>query len=474
MIHCMRNIPVGRRIYLSVMAVFVTFAVAFIVFQQQREEEYKIGTLDIRLQDYNRRMAEALEMLGDSSRITVANYVATHKLPSLRVTMIDRGGNVIFDNVEPNYHNMPNHSNRTEVRQALQSGSGSDIDRISSTLNRDYFYSATYFPDQGIVIRSALPYDNDLSESLKADQHYIWFAITAMVLLTLVLYRFIHRLGDNITKLRIFAGRADRNESLETEDLVEFPDDELGEIAERIIKIYKRLQTTRKEQDVLKRQLTQNIAHELKTPVASIQGYLETILDNPHTDTPTREMFLKRCYAQSRRLTSLLQDISTLNRMDDAPDMTTFEEVDISQTVDNIAKETALQFEERHMTFTDRLPENIVVMGNQSLLYSVFRNLTDNALAHAGEGTTVTLTAEDRGDRWHFTFRDNGTGVSEEHLPRLFERFYRVDKGRSRKMGGTGLGLAIVKNAVMLHGGTISVKNNAGGGLQFDFTLKKQ
>ena len=118
--------------------------------------------------------------------------------------------------------------------------------------------------------------------------------------------------------------------------------------------------------------------------------------------------------------------------------------------------------------------ESHLVEGNQSLLYSVFRNLTDNAIAYAGEGTTITLSAKDEDRFWHFTFSDNGIGVPAEHLPRLFERFYRVDKGRSRKMGGTGLGLAIVKNAVLLHGGTISVRNVPTGGLQFDFTLKKQ
>ena len=120
-----------------------------------------------------------------------------------------------------------------------------------------------------------------------------------------------------------------------------------------------------------------------------------------------------------------------------------------------------------------------MVKGSPSLIYSVFRNLTDNAIAYAGTGTTITLTAqpienideEMKSPKWQFTFSDNGVGVPVEHLPRLFERFYRVDKGRSRKMGGTGLGLAIVKNAVLLLGGTIRVVNNFNGGLRFDFTL---
>lgn len=141
--------------------------------------------------------------------------------------------------------------------------------------------------------------------------------------------------------------------------------------------------------------------------------------------------------------------------------------------VASIIQDTSLEMSERGMTFDNKLPDGITVKGNQSLLYSVFRNLTDNAVAYAGEGTTITLSVEPKDEFWSFTFSDNGVGVPYEHLPRLFERFYRVDKGRSRKMGGTGLGLAIVKNAVLLHGGTISVSNNITGGLRFEFTLKR-
>ena len=139
--------------------------------------------------------------------------------------------------------------------------------------------------------------------------------------------------------------------------------------------MYKRIQTTRREQDVLKRQLTQNIAHELKTPVASIQGYLETILDNPHINEEMKSQFLQRCYAQSERLTSLLRDISTLNRLDDGSDMIDFEAVDITQMVSEIAHETALERESHKMTFENLLPDqHIIVKGNRSLLYSVFQS----------------------------------------------------------------------------------------------------
>ncbi len=469
----MRKISVGTRLYVSIMAIFLLFAIAFIVFQQVREKQYKIELLNEKLQNYNKQLADAMKYMGKADETTLDSYVKTHSLPNLRVTIIDNEGHVTFDNLEKNYNRFTSHANRPEIIEAQKKGSGSSVERNSKTLKQEFFYSATYFNDSKITIRSALPYNNDLAKSLQTDQHFIWFALTTIIILTLVLWRFLSRLGANITKLKFFASRADHNESLETEDLIAFPDDELGEIAERIIKIYKRLQSTRQEQDKLKRQLTQNIAHELKTPVASIQGYLETILDNPHIDEETKKRFLKHSYAQSQRLTSLLQDISTLNRMDDAPEIKENVEVNISQMVEDISKETALQLEKHHMSFIINLPENVIVHGNKSLLYSVFRNLIDNAIAYAGNGTTITLDAVENNKDWSFAFYDNGIGVANEHLSRIFERFYRVDKGRSRKLGGTGLGLAIVKNAVMIHGGTIQAKNLPTGGLRFDFNIKK-
>ena len=191
----------------------------------------------------------------------------------------------------------------------------------------------------------------------------------------------------------------------------------------------------------MRRELTQNIAHELKTPVASILGYTETILNTPGIDEDTRNQFIARTHMQAQRLTALLQDISILNRMDYAAN--------------------------------DSLPQGIIVRGNPSLLYSIFRNLIDNALNYAGQGSIVKVYAAEETDYWHFVFADNGVGIPPEHLPRIFERFYRIDKGRSRSLGGTGLGLAIVKNAVILHGGTITAKPTEGGGLTFEFSIKK-
>lgn len=468
----MNRISIGRKLYLSIMAVFLIFSIAFIIFQQDREKQFKVATLDLQLQMFNEQMAEMLQTKG-FSETEINRFLKTHAKRDMRITLIRPDGIVFFDNIRKDYTNISNHKNRDEVMQALRTGKGSTVERKSKTLKQDYFYSATYFKGQQLVVRSALPYNNDLIKSLQSDQHYIWFTLAALALLTIVIYRFVNSLDKNITKLKIFASRADQNESLDTDDLLDFPDDELGEIAERIIKIYKRLQSTRQEQDILKRQLTQNIAHELKTPVASIQGYLETIISNPQITEENQRQFIDRCYTQTERLTSLLRDISTLNRMDDGAKMMGKETVNISSIVAGILKETALQLQERKMKFENNLPDNIIVDGVRGLLYSVFRNLTDNAIAYAGEETTITLNAKKTDGHWHFTFSDNGQGVANEHLHRLFERFYRIDKGRSRKLGGTGLGLAIVKNAVLLHNGSIEVHNISPHGLQFAFSIKE-
>lgn len=464
------HLNVGQKLYVSVLSVFVLFALCFLVFQQIRERYYKVEMLDLRLQNYNNLLKDYIDQKGLNND-KIKKFVANKSPQGLRVTLIDKNGKVFFDNLRSDYATFNNHANRPEIKQARTKGHGSTVERTSITMEKDYFYSATWYADKKIYIRSALPYNNDLAASLHADQHFLWFAIIALIILTAVLYRFINRLGNNITKLNLFASNAAQNKSLEIDDLRAFPNDELGEIAERIIKIYKQLESTRNEQDKLKRELTQNIAHELKTPVASIQGYLEILLNNPRVNDENRQKFLQNSYAQCQRLASLITDISTLNRISDAPSEKEFKPVDIAQIIEKVEIDTKMQLEAQGMDIKKNIPARINVMGNESLLYSVFRNLTDNAIAYAGKNTRITISAELKDNYWLFTYADNGVGVSEKHLSRLCERFYRVDKGRSRMLGGTGLGLAIVKNAVLLHNGTIQVKNRQGGGLLFEFSI---
>ena len=229
------------------------------------------------------------------------------------------------------------------------------------------------------------------------------------------------------------------------------------------------------EESRMKRQLTQNVSHELKTPVSSIQGYLETILSNPDLSSDKRQFFLERCYSQSTRLTGLLRDISVLNRLDEASEMFDLTEVNITKLIAEIQKECSQDMEEKHITSEIILPGDPTVFGNNSLLYSIFRNLYDNAIAYAGENIRITVNCYKEDPKYYyFSFSDNGVGIPEEHINRIFERFYRVDKGRSRKIGGTGLGLSIVKNGVNFHKAQISAKSSPGKGVTFFFTLKKK
>ena len=229
------------------------------------------------------------------------------------------------------------------------------------------------------------------------------------------------------------------------------------------------------EESRMKRQLTQNVSHELKTPVSSIQGYLETILSNPDLSPDKRQFFLERCYSQSTRLTGLLRDISVLNRLDEASEMFDLTEVNITKLIAEIQKECSQDMEEKHITSEIILPGDPTVFGNNSLLYSIFRNLYDNAIAYAGENIRITVNCYKEDPKYYyFSFSDNGVGIPEEHINRIFERFYRVDKGRSRKIGGTGLGLSIVKNGVNFHKGQISAKSSPGKGVTFFFTLKNK
>lgn len=585
-----RILPFSQRLFLSVIFLFLGYAVCFMLFQYKREKAYKIELLNTQLQNYNNQLCDFLADHHGVNPDSMQSYVTTHMMPNLRVTLIDPSGKVVYDNTNANWKNFANHSSRKEVQDALMYGSGYSISRQSESIQgEEYFYSARYYPPYRIIIRSALPYNLSLAEHLQADSGYLWFALIICLVLIFIFYRFTRKLGKSITKLQQFAMKADRNEPIDMDILQTFPKNELGEISQHIIKIYKRLHrakealyiereklishlqtsheglgvftkerqeilvnnlftqyinnisdrnlrstneifdipelqpiieflnrnegnfskeekryamhlnknarsftveciifqdmsfeisindiTQEEEQARLKRQLTQNIAHELKTPVSSIQGYLETIISNPNIPQENVRVFLERSYAQSNRLTFLLRDISVLTRMDEAPELVEKEQVNLSKIVENILNEVALGLEEKHITVVNKLPSEVILTGSSSLLYSIFRNLTDNAIAYAGNDIQITINCFREDEKfYYFSFSDTGVGVPEEHLNRLFERFYRVDKGRSRKLGGTGLGLAIVKNAVLFHGGTIFAKNMPKGGLEFVFTLKK-
>ena len=232
--------------------------------------------------------------------------------------------------------------------------------------------------------------------------------------------------------------------------------------------------TKEEEQSILKRQLAQNVSHELKTPISSIQGFTETLINNPNMDEGKKAFYIERCHAQAVRLTSLLHDISMLNKLDESSDSFEMVEINITEVVEGVKQDVSLALEEKNMHIEAELPKELIIKGNTLQIYSIFRNLIDNSILHAGVGTTVFIECYRTDSEYiYLSVADNGVGVESKHLNKIFDRFYRVDKGRSRKLGGTGLGLSIVKNSIQFHQGRISAKNRKGGGIEFLFTLHK-
>ena len=233
--------------------------------------------------------------------------------------------------------------------------------------------------------------------------------------------------------------------------------------------------TKPEKQKLLKQQLTSNIAHELKTPLSSIKGYLETILNNPNIPEEKRKYFIEKAFAQAERLTDLLNDISLLNNIEDAGGLFEFKAVMLKPVIHDVVENLKHRLNEKNMDCVVDVSKEIVVNGNESLLFSVFQNLIENSINYAGNNATITIRKYLEDDKfYYFQYCDTGIGILDEHLTRIFERFYRVDYGRSRETGGTGLGLSIVKNAILLHKGEISVRNRPEGGLEFLFSLSKK
>ena len=468
-----------RNLLFSIGGVFLLFAVCFSVYQYQREKEYKIDILHSRLQMYNYEMVQTLGEDSLTNNRLFCDYVERHNMEGLRVSIIDKNGRVILDSYEPQVDSLGNHLERTEIQQALHDGNGYDIKRLSQSTHETYFYSATRFGNT--IVRTAVPYSAELTRSLQADNTYIYFAVALTLLLGIVLYLITHRISRHIGYLREFAVKAEQGEPLDHELERRLPDDELGDISHTIIMLYWKLRHAEEDKARLKRQLTQNAAHELKTPAMSIHGYLESILDNPNMPEDKKKHFLERCYAQSRRMNKLLLDMSALTRLDEMDtnhfrNREEYQNVDVVQIVRSILDDTALALQQKGITPRLKMPQQVIVVGDSSLIYSIFRNLVDNVIAYATGASLVEITCKpvvsDNSKLYEFSVSDNGPGVEPQHLEHIFERFYRVDKGRSRKLGGTGLGLAIVKNAVTVHGGTVTAFPTPGGGLTVMFTLQ--
>jgi two-component system, OmpR family, phosphate regulon sensor histidine kinase PhoR len=581
-----------KKVFIYFISVFIVFIVAVLLFQLQREKSYKVNQLENSLENTTEIIHNYIEhyrLMEENNLLRADTLKYLFGDPNLRITIVTRDGRVLYDNFVHDLAAVENHLQRPEIQKALYTGSGSNI-RFSNTTGQDFYYFAKYY--DGYFVRSAVVYDIQIENLLKAERYFIIFIVLIFLFIWLLIDFFTRRLAVSITKLKDFAIKAGRNEPIDTQ--IDFPGNELGEIGSQIVKIYRKLRKTRidlemekerffnhmnvlnegisffspkkekilanshfiqyisvishtstvsaehiftipefrkinnflenylnsdtefpknelpqieytiskneryfkllcivfadksfeilitditrpEKRRLLKQQLTSNIAHELKTPLASIKGYLETIMNNPKIDAEKQKYFISRAHSQTDRLNLLLNDISLLNNIEDGGELFEIKPVVVKNIVRDVLENLESRLSEKNMKCKLYIDEEVVVMGNDSLLSSVFQNLIENSVNYAGENVTIEIKNYLEDKKYHyFTYSDNGIGIPEEHLQRIFERFYRIDSGRTRETGGTGLGLSIVKNAIQLHKGKITVRNKPEGGIEFLFTLAKR
>lgn len=470
------KITYSKRLFLWLVGYSMLLVACVLFFQYKREKDFKAEELNAQLQVLNERILHQTE----NGNFDI-NSIDVDDFKDLRVSVIDTSGQIIYDNSLDALPNT-NHLKREEISEAISSGTGYTLRRHSESTGETYFYSARK-GDNGIIVRTAVPYSVSLNGLLQADKGFLWFLGGLTIIMCTLGYFATRRVGLHIQRLKLFAESAERGNKIY--DNEPFPHDELGDISNHIVRLYASLQKAISERDKehsaalheqqekerIKKQLTNNINHELKTPVASIQVCIETLLSHPDMSKEKRIEFLTRCFANNQRLQQLLSDVSLITRMDDGAKSIIREQIDLTEIIRNVVEERTDTAEKHGFTIQNDVVRPINIFGNSSLWESVFYNLIDNAISYSG-GSKITINQlQSSQNKIIITLCDNGCGVAEEHLSRLFERFYRVDKGRSRAAGGTGLGLSIVKNAVQLHGGSIAVSNNPHGGLCFKIIL---
>lgn len=460
----------------------VLMIAAIVAWQYTRERNFKAAQVDSRLQLVNTYIITEIGEGRSPSEIDLSQW--SHGLGDIRITVIESDGRVIYDNAV-DYDRLPseNHLDRKEISSAISNSEGFDVRRISNSTGDSYFYSARLSPDGSYIVRTAVPYSVSLNTLLRADYGFLWAIGGIAILMCGIGYLLTRRIGAHIVRLSRFAENVENGSRIS--DTEPFPNDELGRISNHIVRLYARLQKMQADRDAehraaihqqqeqqrIKKRLTDNINHELKTPVASIRACLETLESHPEMPVEKREMFVAQALAASQRLSKLLSDISLMARFDEGAGSFGREPLDIGEIAREIADEQRHAAFRKGMTISVAIPCGFVTNGNRTLLESVFANLVDNAVAYSG-GSRIDIRVKGHSYKSiTIEVSDNGSGVEPVHLPRLFERFYRIDKGRSRASGGTGLGLAIVKNAVLCHGGSIMAANRAGGGLSVVFSI---
>ncbi len=454
------------------------------------EKDIKRKNIELQLKNISTTLCKAYEMGQDLQEVVdfIDLYNDNTTLDELRITVYNAEGDMIASSGIPMMLEDDQHNLVPEIQTIRNDSSLFETTSVRPSFvdQKEMMVNAMTSNDGNISIIAATPYNVTVRNALAFDPH-VWFIVGMLLVVTAAgSFYYVWLVSRNAYDLKLFALRAATSEVPEISDLT-FGKGILGDISRQIAKLYidkdaalkRELQEHQvamnavQERERVKRQMTNNINHELKTPVGIIKGYLDTINSDPEMPESLRTSFLQKAQAHADRLTQLLKDVGSITRLEEGSDKVELTDFDFHDLVTSLATDIAASQLAGSMEFSYNIPTGCIIRANYTLLSNALLNLVRNA-ANYSKGTRMTLSLLHNLDHaYEFTFADDGVGVGEIHLPRLFEHFYRVDEGRARKSGGTGLGLPIVKSTFAAIGGSIRVKNAEPHGLEFIFTIPK-
>lgn len=429
--------------FISAVGILLTFCLSTVIFY----ELFKSEVVD-ELKTY----ADVIKETQSYDQILQGEY--DPDVDDLRITMIKKDGKVFYDSFA-DVKKMENHSNRQEVRQALKHGNGKAI-RTSDTLDKNTFYYAVRL-DDGNVLRVAKESRSIWSVFIKV--------MPAILILIFVILAISKMLSDVLTK-SLLLPIEQMSENLDhLEDITTYK--ELMPFINTIQEQHKNILMNAK----MRQEFTANVSHELKTPLTAISGYSE-LIQNGMTNEEETIRFAGEIHKSAKRLLTLINDTIRLSQLDTSEQKVIYEAIDLYKIAEDCVN--MLKFSaENHGIDISIHGTNAYLEGNREMLEEVVYNLCDNAIRYNNEGGKVDVTVKPVKGKIYLCVEDNGIGISKEHQERIFERFYRVDKSRSKSTGGTGLGLAIVKHIIQQHGAHMELTSEKGKGTKIEIEFSK-
>jgi two-component system phosphate regulon sensor histidine kinase PhoR len=477
------HLTLRQKIILLVLSLlFIVTIAASIISTMELQKYYKdriFTQMTIQLDEIDFLLASKKYDLSNEKEYNF--FVDYAKRSRHRLTLMNSAGIVLFDSDVPldSLHSLQNHMNRPEIQMINEKNIGQN-QRISATLNQSMYYAAKEFSgdtDHPVhYIRLALP-SVEIQNVLNTVRWKIMLGGgMALILIAIVSFIIASRLTHPIQQLATIAERIKRGDydarfnvqgHDEIHELAELLNDMLDRIRHDLVRMEKL--------ELVRSQFLGNVSHELRTPIFSVQGYLETLMNNPKADPEKLQKFIKKAYRQAARLNSLLTDLIDISRIESGEMKMTFSPFDVHEWLEKMVadlQESATENKVRVSLVNDK-NQHIKVLGDRDRLNQVIYNLATNAIKYNVENGRVDFGYIVRDRKVEIYVSDTGRGIEQQHLSRIFERFYRVDKERSREVGGTGLGLAIVKHITEAHNSKIFVESEMGVGSRFSFRLRQ-